>query len=96
MGLCQLVIRLRRRQAIDIGRFGPFAFPAGYYVYTGSAKRGLESKIARRLRKGKRVRWHIDYLFRYGDIAEVKRYCGGHFRSVGLAGKPRGFLVEIT
>ncbi|MDG6902673.1 MAG: GIY-YIG nuclease family protein [Nitrososphaerota archaeon] len=70
-GLYQLVIRLKRKQSIGVGRLGRFAFPSGYYVYTGSARRGLESRIARHLRKEKRLRWHVDYVLRYGDIAEV-------------------------
>jgi len=36
--------------------------PAGRYVYTGSAKRALEARIARHLRQDKTLRWHIDYL----------------------------------
>jgi len=73
-GIYQLVIRLRRERSIRIGRRGLFAFPAGYYVYTGSALRGLESRIARHLRMRKRMRWHIDYLLRYCQVSEVRRY----------------------
>ena len=75
-GLYQLVIQLGRRQVIDVGHLGRFAFPSGYYVYTGSAKLGLESRIARHLRKEKRLRWHIDYLLGQASIVEVKRYHG--------------------
>ena len=75
-GLYQLVIRLGRSQVIDVGHLGRFVFPSGYYVYTGSAKRGLESRIARHLRREKRLRWHIDYLLGQARIVEVKRYHG--------------------
>jgi len=47
---------------VSIGRLGEFDFPAGDYVYTGSARRNLEARIARHLRRDKRLRWHIDYL----------------------------------
>ncbi len=73
-GLYQLVVRLREKRIISVGRHGRFSFPAGYYVYTGSARRGLESRIARHLRRRKRMRWHIDYLLRYGRVLVVKRY----------------------
>ena len=73
-GLYQLVIRLGKGQRIAVGRRGRFIFPAGYYVYTGSGRRGLESRIARHLRKQKKMRWHIDYLLQYGQVLEVKRY----------------------
>ncbi len=73
-GFYQLVIVLRKRRNISVGHDGRFSFPAGYYVYTGSAKRGLESRIARHLRRLKKMRWHVDYLLRYGRITAVKRY----------------------
>jgi Uri superfamily endonuclease len=41
---------------------GEFDFPAGDYVYTGSAKRNFEARVARHLRREKTLRWHIDYL----------------------------------
>jgi sugar fermentation stimulation protein A len=73
-GFYQLVITLRQERDIRVGRHGRFRFPAGLYVYTGSAKRSLESRIARHLRTRKKMRWHIDYLLRYGRVLEVKRY----------------------
>lgn len=73
-GLYQLVIVLHKARVIGVGRHGRFSFPAGYYVYTGSARRGLESRIVRHLRKRKKMRWHIDYLLGYGRVLEVKRY----------------------
>ncbi len=58
----QLLIELERPLRLTIGRLGEFDFPAGRYVYTGSAKRAFEARIARHLRQEKSVRWHIDYL----------------------------------
>jgi Uri superfamily endonuclease len=63
-----------KARTITVGSLGSFAFPAGHYVYTGSAKKGLGSRIARHLRRRKKLRWHIDYLLRYGRVLEVKRY----------------------
>ena len=37
-------------------------FSAGVYVYTGSATRGLEARIARHQRADKKIRWHFDHL----------------------------------
>ena len=48
----QLWIALRRPLQIEIGRLGLLSFPAGVYVYTGSAKRNLEARIARHCRRG--------------------------------------------
>lgn len=58
----QLTIELGRPLRRRIGRLGVFDFPAGCYLYTGSARRGLEQRIARHLRRDKALRWHIDYL----------------------------------
>jgi Uri superfamily endonuclease len=58
----QLRIEVKKPVRIRVGRLGRFLFPAGRYVYTGSAKRNLEARIARHLRKKKAFRWHIDWL----------------------------------
>ena len=58
----QLSIELSRPLRLSVGRLGEFEFPAGRYVYSGSAKRNLEARIARHLRKEKALRWHIDWL----------------------------------
>jgi Uri superfamily endonuclease len=58
----QLQIRLAAPARLVIGKLGTFNFPAGYYVYTGSARRNMETRIARHLQREKRLRWHIDYL----------------------------------
>lgn len=58
----QLLIRLTVPRRIQIGRLGTFSFPAGYYVYTGRARRYLEARLARHLSRIKNLHWHIDYL----------------------------------
>jgi Uri superfamily endonuclease len=58
----QLFIAVSQRVTCRIGKLGTFSLPAGQYVYTGSARRALEARIARHLRQDKAMRWHIDYL----------------------------------
>jgi Uri superfamily endonuclease len=58
----QLHIRLKETCRLTIGWLGAFDFPAGDYVYTGSAKRNIEVRIRRHLSQKKTLRWHIDYL----------------------------------
>lgn len=58
----QLAIKVAKAVRISVGRFGDLVFPAGRYVYTGSAKRNIEARIARHLSKDKTLRWHIDWL----------------------------------
>lgn len=58
----QLTIRFSADAQIAVGKFGTCFFPAGDYVYTGSARHNLEARIARHCSKNKKLRWHIDYL----------------------------------
>jgi sugar fermentation stimulation protein A len=57
-----LLVKLAKRTAIRAGRLPESVFPAGYYVYVGSAMSGLSSRLARHRRKDKKIHWHIDYL----------------------------------
>jgi sugar fermentation stimulation protein A len=56
---------------LRVGKLGLFTFPAGYYVYTGSAMRGLQARLDRHRRRRKKLWWHIDYLLRRARIVEV-------------------------
>jgi Uri superfamily endonuclease len=58
----QLHIRVSRGLSLAVGRLGAIDFPRGAYVYTGSAKKNMEARIARHLSAHKTLRWHIDYL----------------------------------
>lgn len=58
----QLFIEVNEPITLAIGKLGRFDFPAGSYVYTGSAKAHMEARIARHLSVDKKLRWHIDYL----------------------------------
>jgi Uri superfamily endonuclease len=68
----QLEILVARSLHLQIGRFGEHGFPAGRYVYTGSARRNFEARIARHLRKEKTLRWHIDWLLAAPDVTVTK------------------------
>lgn len=72
----QLLIEIERPVRVKVGRLGEFDFPAGRYLYTGSARRHLEARIARHLRREKTLRWHIDFLLAAPGvgIAGVRRF----------------------
>jgi sugar fermentation stimulation protein A len=57
-----LLVKLAKGTAIKAGRLPKSVFPAGYYLYVGSAMSGLSSRLARHRRKNKKIHWHIDYL----------------------------------
>ncbi len=58
----QLLIEVTVPLCLTIGRLGTFTFPAGHYVYTGSAVRHIEARIRRHQSQLKKKHWHIDYL----------------------------------
>jgi Uri superfamily endonuclease len=62
---------------IRVGRLGTYEFPEGYYIYTGSAKRGMEARIRRHVSREKRRHWHIDYLLDEGVVEDVYLLPGG-------------------
>ena len=92
----QLYVAVRRPIRVAVGRLGEFVFPAGHYVYSGSARRNFEARIARHLRAEKTLRWHIDYLLaaRGVSVTGVKRSVRGECalnRSAGGAVVAAGF-----
>lgn len=70
-GVYQMVLSLAEEVTLQVGALGTFRFPAGRYVYTGSALGGLRARVARHLRWQKRLRWHIDYLLQHATVQEV-------------------------
>lgn len=67
MGTYVLAVWLEAPRDISIGRLGAFRFPAGWYLYVGSAfgPGGLGARLGRHWRtfsSGKRAHWHLDYL----------------------------------
>ena len=63
-GCYSLIISLRRKRTIRVGKLGVARFPKGAYVYTGSAMGGLAARLKRHLTRKKKIRWHIDYLLK--------------------------------
>jgi Uri superfamily endonuclease len=61
---------------ITIGKLGTFSFRKGLYVYVGSAKRNLPSRIERHIQREKKQRWHFDYLRPFLQIVEIETFLG--------------------
>jgi len=70
-GAYQLHLLLRKAARVKVGKLGVYLFPAGRYVYSGSALNGLERRLSRHRRQEKRLHWHIDYLLRFAHIESV-------------------------
>ena len=66
-----ILINLKDKENIQIGKLGKIDFKKGIYVYVGSAFNGLEQRINRHLNEDKKLHWHIDYLLRIGEISDI-------------------------
>lgn len=61
-GSYMLILRLDEGRNITVGRLGNRWFSPGFYIYVGSAKKGLSRRIERHRRRRKKIFWHIDHL----------------------------------
>lgn len=57
-----LILYLPSEKILSIGKLGSLPFPAGYYLYVGSAEKNLAQRISRHKRQKKKLFWHIDYF----------------------------------
>jgi Uri superfamily endonuclease len=73
-GIYRLRLRLDAPTRIQVGRHDAFDFPAGIYLYMGSALGGLRARIARHWLAEKPLRWHIDYLRAFAHLEAVTTY----------------------
>ena len=71
-GVYLFMMRIERERTVATGSLGKVVYRPGWYVYVGSAKRGLESRINRHRMKKKTLRWHVDYLS--VEASEVKAF----------------------
>ena len=67
----QLLLRIRRPTCVSLRRGPGHQLMPGYYVYTGSARRGMAARVARHRRRDKPRRWHIDTLTRTSWIRVI-------------------------
>jgi Uri superfamily endonuclease len=77
-GIYALILHLRQRQSIVVGRLGIFIFQPGFYVYIGSAfgPGGLAGRLRRHCRLPTATdhfkdHWHIDYLRRQTSLEQI-------------------------
>ena len=72
----QLIMHVKKSIMVQVGKLGRFQFPAGFYVYTGSAKKGMAHRLARHQAKMKKMHWHIDYLLanKNVEIVDIKTF----------------------
>ncbi len=93
-GVYLLVVERREGSDREIGAIGRIHFPAGYYVYIGSARRGLKARVERHKRRRKKVHWHIDYLTVDADRVGAFPIYTGNDLECSLAERLHAVAVE--
>lgn len=73
---------------------GSFKFDAGVYLYVGSAQRNLTARIERHGRRGKPLRWHIDYLSAKAQMIGAVLVLGTRLHECELARKVAALLTR--
>lgn len=64
----QLIISVNSKICLPVGGLGELEFSPGNYIYTGSARKNIVSRVARHLTDEKKLRWHIDYLLAHPAV----------------------------
>ena len=59
-----LIISVSEGLETIVGRLGRIYFRKGNYIYIGSAKGCLDTRLRRHLIKDKKTYWHIDYFLK--------------------------------
>jgi sugar fermentation stimulation protein A len=96
-GLYVAVFRLGQPHEIGVGRLGRRCFPAGFYLYVGSAQRNLSARLGRHANNGKALRWHVDYLSVAAEVVGAMIVTGSKMRECELARQLAAvFVAPIT
>ena len=84
-GTYVLAIDLSEPVAVSICRKPSALLAPGRYLYCGSAKGpgGLKARLARHMRRGKPIHWHIDRLTEAGTV-------------LGIFGEPRVNVLSLN
>lgn len=75
-GTYALILKLSAGRRIQVGKLGAFDFPAGHFLYVGSAfgPGGLAGRLGHHLSPVKpdsRLHWHVDYLRPWAPVVEI-------------------------
>ena len=68
-----LIFWLEGQKYLSVGKLGPLEFPAGIYIYCGSARGagGIQARIKHHAKISARPFWHVDYVKNVSKIMAV-------------------------
>lgn len=88
-GAYVLHLGINETVTLHAGALGAVTLPSGHYVYVGSARKSIKSRIARHQRLAKtktgKLHWHIDYLLTHPKIELVGQNAFAGFRECDIA-----------
>lgn len=61
-GIYVLAIEAKKPFKTGIKKYERLVFQPGWYYYAGSAQKNLRQRLARHIRKDKKIHWHIDHI----------------------------------
>jgi sugar fermentation stimulation protein A len=66
-----LILELKKKRKIEIGKLGRVSFRRGFYIYVGSAMANLSKRMERHRHLRKQHHWHIDELRAVAEFHSV-------------------------
>ena len=88
-GAYVLHLIVKRTVTLCAGAIGAITLPCGHYVYVGSARKSIESRVARHRRlaliKTGKLHWHIDYLLIHPKIELIDEEAFAGYRECDIA-----------
>ena len=70
-GTYALMILSEEQLHLPIGMLGIYSVTKGYYIYVGSALKGLPSRLNRHLMTKKLLQWHVDTLLLHTKAIQI-------------------------
>ena len=88
-GAYVLHLIVQRTVTLCAGALGAITLPSGHYVYVGSARKSIKSRVARHRRlaliKTGKLHWHIDYLLVHPGIELIGEEAFTGYRECDIA-----------
>jgi Uri superfamily endonuclease len=88
-GAYVLHLIVKRTVTLCAGAIGAITLLSGHYVYVGSARKSIKSRVARHRRlaltKAGKLHWHIDYLLVHPEIELIGEEAFAEYRECDIA-----------
>jgi Uri superfamily endonuclease len=77
-GIYALILEVKKKENIKIGKVKEYVFLPGPYIYVGSAlgtrSNNVENRLKRHFSSSKKNFWHVDYLLANPEVEPVQAF----------------------